>query len=196
MRDKIESLYNKATQEDVANGVQWYPISNSFCSKLATKHSKRLETVAALTAGFSVQKSWILNQGLVIDFLEGKQVGHLSHVIQKALEIIVVEGEKDDQFYMNILKGPKTQSFFHNIVHPKTSDKVTIDSHMTDAFMPSEWNSLTPKRYEKMAKEIRNFATEKNLPVPTMQAILWITKKRTWNSRIPSIHIDMPTMEN
>lgn len=196
MKDKIESLFSKATQEDVTSGEQWYPTSNNFCKTLGKKHAKRLETVAALTAGFSVQKSWILNQRLVIDFLEGKKAGHLSHVVNKALEIIMAKGEEDDNYYMRILKGPKTQSFYHNIVYPSTSEMVTIDSHMTDAFMPSEWNSLTPKRYDKIAKEIRAYAKEKGIPVPQMQAILWLVKKRIWQSKIPSIHISMHTMES
>jgi hypothetical protein len=196
MRNKIESLFNKATQEEITDGKQWYPISNSFCKSLADKHGKKDKTVAALTAGFSVQKSWTLNQRMVVEFLEGKKVGHLSHVINKAMEIIVENGEKDDSYYMRILKGQKVQSFYHNILYPYTSQRVTIDSHMTDAFMPEEWNSLTPKRYKAIEKEIKDFAIEKEIPVPQMQAILWLVKKRTWNSRIPSMHLDMPTTEN
>jgi hypothetical protein len=196
MQDKIESLFKEATQEEITNGVQWYPISNSFCKTLGTKYDKKLETVAALTAGFSVQKSWPINQRLVIDFLEGKQVGHLSHVVNKALEIIMAKGEEDDSYYTRILNGPKTQSFYDNIVHPDTSEKVTIDSHMTDAFMPKEWKSLTPKRYKAIEKEIVLFAKKQGYKVPQMQAILWLTKKKTWNSRIKSIHFSTHTTED
>jgi len=194
IKKNIFNLFNQATTEEITNGIQWYPISNSFCKTISLKYQVPISKVIAITAAFSPLKSWSTNQKMVIQFFENRKSLHTKSQTQKVMEIFLLildnytEEELDDKI-MKILNGKKTSSFYHNIKYPYTSSKVTIDSHIIKGIVNSNIKTLSPKNYVLVEKTILDTSKKLNYKGLHLQAILWLTHKRLKASNNVSNHL-------
>lgn len=176
----IQERLERVSPNIFIDGVQWYFDANEFCQNLSEEHRVPFRYVSGLTALFSPLKSWDMNQRLVRQWLDCQDCGTFGLQKTRALMLWkhVIENLKEDQqdnYIAKTLGGLKTQSFYHNITYPYTSDKVTIDSHIWKAF--SKEKHITPKRYKEIEKAIQDVALKNQLLSPHLQAILWLQIK-------------------
>lgn len=98
--------------------------------------------------------------------------------VEKAIE--VARGD------LSVIRGNKVEAFVDNILHPDTSDKVTIDTHMVRVIV----NDLmiddkvlasairTDARYNILAEQVTKIASELGVTPSQAQAIAWIQWSR------------------
>ena len=166
-------------------GKNWYPEANYWCLKLSKEYDVPIRLVAGLTALFSPLKSWEINKKLVEGYLECQECGTFSYQRTRATnlwsEVIThLDDERQDNYIMKTLNGKKVTSFYHNIVYPKSSDKVTIDTHIINVVHPGL--NLTPKRYLCIEKSFQDVSKEVGLTPPQLQATLWVQQKNERNN--------------
>lgn len=166
----------------IEGGLDWYDQAHSFSKELSIKHDVKIQVVAGLIAATSPMKSWPLNKKMVEDFLQGTPIGHLGNQVQKCklimeLKDLQMSDLELDNKIIHILRGKKTSSFYHNIMYPKKSNRVTIDVHIWNALNPG-WNHLTEKRYDLLEQSIKQKAKELKLPVAALQASIWVNYKK------------------
>lgn len=175
IKNKIDYWLERASSFSIEEGLVWYSECNNFCSDLATKYNISVKKVAGILSALSPMKEYKYNQKLVKEFLECQSCGHLSNQIKKCL--IIYNGYDNDSYILNVLVGRKTSSFYHNIVYPTSSDKITIDFRMWKYFKPDSWKHITTKRYDLMGKCFLEKALEHHVVGNQLQAILWLTCK-------------------
>ena len=133
----------------------WYIQANSTMADIVfefnTKYS--MKQVTAITAAFSPLKSWSQNVKLTRAFLEGQRTGHFKSSMSKALAILELGVDEDDnQKFLDILNGNKISSFFMNILDPNNTSIVTIDRHAISIALgrtaTQKEQSLTKNQYE------------------------------------------------
>jgi len=175
IKTKIDYWLERASSFSIKSGMQWYTEANSFALDLALKHNKSINTVAGLIAVFSPMKEWGLNKRMVECYLEEGTCGHTKGQLTKAA--IINNGYTNDIYIIKVLGGRKTSSFYHNIVHPSSSDKITIDFRIWKHFKPDSWEHITPKRYDLMEQCFLDKALENHIVGCSLQAILWLQTK-------------------
>jgi len=166
----------------LSQGKNWYPEAHNWCLELSKEYDVPLRLVAGLTALFSPLKSWEINKKLVKEYLECQECGTFSYQRTRATnlwsEVIThLDDIKQDNYIMKTLNGKKVVSFYHNIVYPLTSERVTIDTHIINVVSPGLY--LTPKRYLCIEKSFQEVSKEVKLLPCHLQAILWIQQKQT-----------------
>lgn len=178
----INNNIDKWLNFGMTSGLDWYSSAHDFAKTLSVKYNKPVQMVAGLIAATSPMKSWPLNKKMVEEFLQGIPIGHLGNQVYKCKSI--VELDYANMYYsdidttiMTILRGKKTSSFYHNIMYPNTSSKVTVDVHIWNALNPG-WNFLTDKRYDILEKSIKQKAKELNIPIASVQASIWVNYKQ------------------
>lgn len=166
-------------------GKNWYPEAYHWCLKLSKEYDVPIRLVAGLTALFSPLKSWEINKRLVEGYLECQECGTFSYQKTRAIQLwtdtILCRDEKEqDNYIMKTLNGKKVTSFYHNIVYPHSSEKVTIDSHIINAVHPGL--IMTPNRYLCIEKSFQDVSKEVDLTPSQLQATLWIQQKNERNN--------------
>lgn len=81
-----------------------------------------------------------------------------------------------------VIQGPKTRAFFHNIVNPWDMHHVTIDGHMVSAYqgkrLVMDQAAVTAKEYEQIAGAARKAAKEVGVLPSQFQSTVWMAWKR------------------
>ena len=75
-----------------------------------------------------------------------------------------------------ILNGTKTRNFYHNILNPLTSGRITVD--MWAARSVGYESAGSKKQYAMIEQAYREFAKQKNLVPHQAQAIIWSVVRR------------------
>lgn len=161
-------------------GKNWYPEAHRWCLKLSKEYDVPIRLVAGLTALFSPLKSWEINKRLTEGYLECQECGTFNYQKTRAIQLwtdtILCRDEKEqDNYIMKTLNGKKTVSFYHNIVYPHSSEKVTIDTHIINVVHPGL--IMTPNRYICIEKSFQDVSKEVGLTPSQLQATLWIQQK-------------------
>lgn len=179
MKDEITnllSILSSATPEQIAEGCLWYTTAHTFAVELATKFDLSLIQAAGVISALSPQKRWDENQRIARSFCESGKSYHTACQTEKARACLTVNSKTR---IAEILGGLKTRSFFHNIVSPNGSHKVTIDRW---AIRACGWDklTLTPKQYRYLSDCYRDATVKFNtlrgscyLPCD-IQAIAWV----------------------
>lgn len=180
-QDIIRERFERASPF-LSQGKNWYPQAHQWCLELSKEYDVPLRLVAGLTALFSPLKSWEINKRLVEKYLECQECGTFSYQKRKSIQLwtdtILCRDEKEqDNYIMKTLNGNKVVSFYHNIVYPLTSERVTIDSHIINVVKPGL--IMTPKRYLCIEKSFQDVSKEVGLLPSQLQATLWIQQKET-----------------
>lgn len=174
----IDSILKNVNPKDMSLGIQWYAEAHSFCKDLSIKYNVPFRKVVGVCVVLSPLKSWNLNKRITEDFLQCNDCGHFESATKKALLILNLKVEPDqdllwDHFIMQIIGGKKTKAFYHNIVYPNNYSYVCLDSHMWK-LKPKKWQHITPNRYQIMSNVIIQKADELDICPNHLQAILWL----------------------
>lgn len=189
----ILQTYNAASPEELDAGMNWYANANLLTDGIAKRTGVPLWAVCGVIAALSPGSLW------------GRNVLEAEELISawKAnlpLPLVGVYGKRNVDKAIQILKGtnpldvlpesgPKTRSFFANILFPQTSDAVTVDRHakalaygLHSIRLGYASNSLLSTvrvgEYDYLAWHYRRVAERLGLIPSQLQAICWIVWKR------------------
>lgn len=167
----ILAVYDRATAEQRSKGMSWYSTAHDLAGVVGFgDYSKGAGIIAALSAN----TGWTQNRHLALAISEGREVGHLSQVLDKVKRMLA--GEEP---HAVLGKGLKTMSFYLNILHPDTSPAVTVDRHAHDIARGEVWGSRnrclsTETRYRILVDAYREAATLRGVLPSQVQAVTWV----------------------
>lgn len=180
IQSKIDYWLERASSSLFNQGLEWYSATKEWTEDIANQYEIDQKKVTGILSALSVMKEFSYNQKLVVEFLECQTCGHLSQQILKCQKIYNLENPSDNDV-ISILSGRKTQSFYHNICYPTSSEKLTVDFRIWKFFKKNEWNSITNKRWDEMEKVFREKSLENKVTLPQLQAIVWLITKNNKN---------------
>jgi len=187
IKNNIIKTYNQKTQSELND---WYQEAHDFgieVSGMFKDVSKR--QVLGIISALSPLKEWNKNKELAVDLILTGTCGHMKRNIQKARDILALNGYCDkhndamilDFKIRQILNGEKTKAFYTNMAYPKGKG-VTIDRH---AIAIAIGRNATDKE-QAISKQVYTFIencyimTSETLGLAPLhlQSITWQTWKR------------------
>ena len=179
----IARFARRATAKQWLAGSRWYDEANSFCSTLAQHHGFPVAAVAGCLAALSPQCAWSENLLGTLAMVRTRQVSGKSSIypvnVTKAFSI-VHEGARPE----TVLGGNKVKAFYANVLNPRYSKAVTVDTHAARAafnkydltaqeqsfVFRSKGNQIVQQAYRNVAKRYHV------LPMK-LQATVWLRVK-------------------
>lgn len=195
--DNLQSVLDRGKasghfEEDRA----WYSTAHDAVGERAARVGVEPGVFAGMVAATSPHSQWSTKSGRLVNIdlaekaavtarahpgMTGRQVadtvkapGMLKNSLANAVDIH--NGAPVDQ----VLKGPKTRSFYNNLIDPKGTANVTIDTHMARAMANDHAlsgkdvaNYTGGKNYAWAADRVRNVAKANNLSPAEAQAAIW-----------------------
>lgn len=183
----ILATYYQATELEQVEGLRWYQTAHAWAAAVARRYGIPTAVAAGVVAALSPSVSWEINlrdAETLIDAwyhgipAEAVTVSTYTNNKVKAYRILQ-RGSIDGAF--NPATGPKTWAFADNILHPETSDAVTVDRHAYACWLgrvPESCPTLTGKRYQQIADDYRAAAAHLGIRPCQLQAICWLAWKR------------------
>ncbi len=194
-RNNIIRVYEKATEAERAAGTNWYPEAREFAVELSIRYNISVKAVAHVIAALSPNITWDQNKRaarIVIDECSHSRYwiasvpGYPAN-IEKARWIAhnAIHGVD----WAHLLSGPKVTAFADNILHPPSSNSVTVDVHALSIADGVRYTSktapkLTPKQYEFYADVYRKTAAQLELTPLELQAITWVIWRRLIKEKV------------
>jgi hypothetical protein len=169
----IANVARRATDKQWLAGSRWYEEANEFCSKLAEHENFSVSSVAGCLAALSPQCSWPNNL-----------LGTISMVrnpvnVSKAFSI-VHENTRPEE----VLGGNKVKAFYANILNPRYSKAVTVDTHAARAAFGEHKLSaqqvsfaFRDKGNRVIQQAYRNVAKRYHVLPMRLQATVWLRVK-------------------
>ena len=183
--DNIRSTLERATQEDVHQGVSWYSTAHTFSVGLARKYGLTVRQAAAIVAALSPRLGWGDNQRYADHLARyGGCMGPLGANVRKAAAIRNGADPRtvfgfDNARNVRKGQGSKVRSFYLNVLDPKHSQDVTVDGHAAAIAGADPKVLARVGGYESIAEAYRTVAAEVGLAPHEVQAITWTTHRRT-----------------
>lgn len=173
---RVTGAYRDATPEQLAAGELWYPEAHAVAVAQATEYGVLTETAAGVLAAFSPRTGWGPNIMLAERFLatEGRleRYGTLGRSTNQARRIY--EGESPDM----VLRGPKTNAFFHAILTAGDTDTAVIDRHAWDLLVGQRGaNPPTNRQYREADEKMQRAAAILGVKVSVVQATTWLVQR-------------------
>lgn len=187
-RVNICSALDRADTIDFQEGMLAYRRLNETCRWYSVRYGVRLCDIIGAFSALSPNNDYMGNLRSLVTLLDGLKDGSLVESLtvstynacrQRAWRCL--HGED----FLSFTKGPKTRSFYQNILYPYDRTPVTIDGHMVSvAFgrrmtmkevVREQWN------YEGIAQAFRGVADDNAMLPNQLQATLWFTWKRIHN---------------
>jgi hypothetical protein len=169
----ILNVYNRATEEELQAGRDWYSDANALARELSPRDVYR---AAGVIAAFSPMCPWNRNVELACNtFASGIATGHTKQFNTFAQRI------HDGEYAFDVLKGQKTRAFTDAIATSGMTDMVTIDRHAHDIAMGKAFpnnRKIGIKLYRELAFAYSEAANKVNIPPCTLQATTWVTWRR------------------
>lgn len=154
-------------------GRKWYQDAHDYAWKLSNTYGITLEQAAGLIAATSIRTRWDANLRDAMLAGAGLLTTGLKLRYQKTRAIMALpESDAGLDAVLAILKGPKVSAFARNIIDPN-GDEATIDVWMCRAFDVPH-SAAKGALYDQMQDAVRIVARQCDVPVPTMQAIIWV----------------------
>lgn len=194
MTDNINSIYQLASDAEIADGRSWYRLAYRFSQTLADKHDLSLPVVVGIIAALSPETSWtqnIIDAENLITLGDNCTVSTYPNNKLKALGILYGDICPIDRFVADSrYNWRKTAAFFQNILRPDDTTTVTIDRHAAriahDYYITADdaiYYSNTVRKYETTAKSYKILASDLNILPQQLQAITWLTYRRLFVTR-------------
>ena len=188
----ILKTYRIATEEDVANGDEWYDRAKRMAAWIAKETGIQEATVIGVMAALSPNNRWERNCKDALsmcqawingDSLDDFKVSCYNAMKQKAWSILQ-DDLQDDASILTRLNGQKIRSFYSNI---RGLDEVTIDGHALNiargkrAGLTSDKTNMGKKQYRELQAAYVTAAKRIKVKPSELQAITWTTWKRIHN---------------
>lgn len=186
--DNILRVYAQVDQIDRAEGMDAYPRYRESLTYYARRYNVALPRVVGAFSALSPNNDYVGNLRSLVTLLEGMRRG--LRVDQCTVSTYKACRERAWSFlhgvdFLSVTKGPKTRSFYQNILNPADPVPVTIDGHMVCVSLGKRMTMRevvrTRFRYEDVANEFRAAAADAGVLPNQLQAMLWFTWKRINN---------------
>jgi hypothetical protein len=177
MFQNVMDVYNQASHQDIIDGMNWYSEAKHQCSLLARRNAILLQTAIGVVAALSPRVNWGRNVIAAENLVRGLQAEGFGANKDKARRILNGEAPLD------VLRGNKVISFYHNIIRPKAPHHVTVDRWaLRVAYGPDRWsdkvNTPTDRQYLEVGNAYREAAAIVGILPLQIQAITWVSIKR------------------
>ena len=170
MIDKLNNHWGNASTDQIIEGMSWYQRANKECQRISKKHRIVLWKVVGVMAALSPNNKWERNkfdcEQFIIDQNHKACTFHGQR--DKARKILKTNRRSKVE---GILNGTKTKNFYHNMLNPLTSQRVTVDRWVMRSI--DFEGSLTSRKYKEIEDAHIVFARSKQLLPHQLQAILW-----------------------
>ena len=182
---RILAIYERATPQDLSEGMGWYEAANTYAEGLSEKYGLTVRQSAGIIAALSPQVSWSQNLILADGLAAGKNVGALGRSLAKAKAI----RDEPDTDPLAILGGKKVRAFYGCILEPGMSLDVCIDRHAFDLAEGRIRNSEEDRHrldrvgvYEQVATSYRVCAKALDVMPHQVQAVTWVVWRHLKNA--------------
>lgn len=185
IRANLVRVFESATDDNIADGLEWYGEANSFARDLAQATNLDVVTVAAVIAAMSPRTRWEANKAAAQQFLkDGTRYPGLLVSNYERAKFVLNAGPENALASLQWIGGdesaPKIASFARNILGD--TDRVTIDVWATRGALMSprakEVNLDNMLRragmYEAIAAQYVWLAHRMGITAPQAQAIVWV----------------------
>jgi hypothetical protein len=180
----LQNLFNRVPVSERETAITWYQEAHDFAVFLAHTYNITTEQAAGVIAVISPRISWERNlvdaMAICTTWFEGGDLLDLPDIsafqtnVVKAWNILKLPGVPTEQLLGK--KAPKVRAFYSNILYPKSSTDVTVDSWMVRAY----YGDLTHKGAVKndterqaITQAIIDLANKYQYRACDMQAVLW-----------------------
>lgn len=174
----LDYYFNKATKQDIKDGLNWYLTANDICKDIATKFNTTSLKAAEVIAIASPRNKWEQNIKDAYKIFEAVQYG----LQPEDIRICTFHSNKWKAFNaisnnVNVTdKSLKTYNFVHNIAH-LSSEHLTIDIwHLRACFsrmMQIDKASIGRIAYGQIKALTIKKANKLGLKGFELQAIIW-----------------------
>ena len=179
--DVFEHVMSAASETDLVNAVNWYPIAHAFCAQWAQAFALETWQVAGIVAALSPQLTWEKNKAQALETIARLQNGRtldgmMAYPANKAKAIRIFKGENP----LSVLGGNKVRSFYQNIM--LDAESVTIDRHACAIALyglntdKSGQVSVTDKLYKLLARAYADVAHNYDVAPFVIQSVTWTYK--------------------
>ena len=172
---KILKTFNRATEQDYAEGMNWYTSAYTFAQNLWPD----ARTAAGVIAALSPRQHWETNKKSAEKIFQALK--NQSHVIpsvagtymnvQKAWRIAGGEDPKIVLLSSNPNRYFKVRRFFENIMGNEES--VTVDCWTALAFMDNPPSQIVGRLYLDIEQQFQHTAEKLKIAPRELQAICW-----------------------
>ena len=186
-RSNLRTWYNRATKDEIKQGLVWYKDAMDFAKQLSTDYGVRGEVAAGVISALSPNNRWERNKYDAVQVLMAVRdnvpmddVRVCTYDANKAKAFAIAKGDRKI-----LTSSPKTYAFARN-VGENDSNFVTIDKWHLRACQTSSKKSktcresVTPKQYRIIQEETVKVAKEMGVKAYQFQAIVWVTIRNQW----------------
>ncbi len=163
------TLYLASTPEQRRDGAAWYPDALDICQRAADRHGHDTFSVVAAMAILSANTSWNKNVSMTRGLAASRRFrnpGTFQKIARKAWDAL--RGD------ITVIRGPKTQAFARAIAGDARA--VVVDRHILRAL--GHWrNGVSPRQYERYAREITQAADIVRVAPAVLQATIWLQEQ-------------------
>ncbi len=173
----IYGYLNTATNEEIKDGITWYPDANKIVTDMSILHNIDSFKCSAVLSALSPANKWqqnIKDCNLVLDSFN-------NNVHYTDIKVSTYHSNKIKAY--NILNNTiqlsyngsfKTYSFCQNIAY-LNDNYITLDMWMVRALLNKANHTFTIKQYETLHKCFKIVSQETGLKVYEIQAVVWVT---------------------
>jgi len=183
--ENVISVYLAATDDEVSEGMAWYPDAGCFAETLAGDFWHR---AAGVIAALSPMSDWDNNMAKAEQLYRQNGEGSGCGLYRNVAKAIAIYNGEDA---LDVLGGDKVRSFYLNIVEPDGDHQtVVIDRHAFDIAVgcvtDDKSRSVLARKgeYDRFSDVYRKAALLAGIGASQMQAITWVAwrngKGTTW----------------
>jgi hypothetical protein len=188
IKRNLNYFFDKATNKDIKQGLQWYKKANSEANNIAKKYDLDVYKVSQVISALSPRNKWSQNIKDANKLCEAFTLG----LHPTDIKVCTFHSNKFKAF--NILSNNinitnnslKTYNFVNNIAY-LSSEHVTVDIwHLRASFKNNIKinNANIGKIAYKQIKDITiNIANKLGLKPYDLQAIIWISSQNYFNNK-------------
>lgn len=182
----IEYVLNKADTVDINEGKKAYFGYNKILTEIANHYEVGFVQTVACFVALSPNNDYMGNLRSTVGVIQGfkakKDVSQIKVSTYNACKIRAFNYLTGNKDFLIETKGPKTRSFYFNIIKPEDSEHITIDGHMFGLYQGKRVTMVEVAKlgfnYQKVARDFKIVARKNKLIPNQLQAILWFTWKR------------------
>lgn len=174
--DAIIATYDRATDDDRANGHNWYRDMVRTIADQAQSSSLTVSQCAAIYAANSINTPWVRNIKLATLAIaqNGMSGGTLGMIVRKVNAII--DGHDIETTLTADPANRKIVNFWRNL--SGDFDAVTVDRWAHRVATNGERSDVpSGARYSEIAEAYRMAASQRGIDPATMQATTWIVAR-------------------
>jgi hypothetical protein len=167
---KLETIFLRATHDQIKTGVEWYKDAYIAAQKLAKEFDIPIFKVAGVIAALSPNNKWERNLYDTRLFLQSPSLEtKVCTFMGQRRKALMILNCKSSSGVRLILSGRKTVSFFDNITKHDVPHKVTVDLWM---YRMAELKQ-SHKNYEIISQAVIELSEKHKVLPHQFQAIVW-----------------------